>query len=254
MKNQISSRTIFDAYNSASYFPTAPEIGFGTGSRPPLSNPTSTPGPGSYVIKTTMGKVIESHIKSPCQFSIRTRTKFGDPNEKALSKSNASEPGPGQYPTQGKFLYGKDPRNIVFPKTVFNSTKQTMSPGPGAYGTWGSMGHQLLSTKKEAPQVGFAKGERGGLVPPGIIDVGPFDYEPPKAACEPQIDSRKKTCGTVKIGTGYKKGMKVLKGDFSDPLPGPGSYKLPPAIGGKDSIRISLSGRNAFGSPFGFGK
>lgn len=175
MKTQVTGRTIFDAYNSASYFPTAPEIGFGTGSRPPLSFPTSTPGPGAYGIKTTMGKVIESNIKSPCQFSLRSRTKFGDPNEKALSKSNASEPGPGQYATQGKFLYGKDSRNIVFPKATYNNTKPSMMPGPGAYGTWGSMGHQLLSTKKESPQIGFAKGERQSMIPPGIIEVGPVN-------------------------------------------------------------------------------
>ena len=253
-KLHTNGRTIFDAFNAASYFPSSPEIGFGTGSRPPLMFPTCTPGPAAYTIKSTMGKVVESHIKSPCQFSIRARTKFGDPNEKALSKSNASEPGPGQYDLNGKFIVGRDPRDIVFPKGVYNVAKPSLMPGPGAYGTWGSMGHQLLSTKKEAPQIGFAKGERQSLVPPGTTEVGPGEYGAPRAACEPQIDSRKKTCGTLKIGTGYKKGAKTLKADFSEPTPGPGSYALPPAIGGKDSRKASLSGRNAFGSPFGFGK
>ena len=40
-----------------------------------------------------MGKLLESHIKSPCQYSLRSRTKFGDPNEKSMNKTSANEPG-----------------------------------------------------------------------------------------------------------------------------------------------------------------
>jgi hypothetical protein len=36
---------------------------------------------------------MESNIKSPCQFTLRGREKFGDPNERALSKTFANEPG-----------------------------------------------------------------------------------------------------------------------------------------------------------------
>jgi hypothetical protein len=49
--------------------------------------------PGSYPIKSTMSKLMESNIRTPSQFSIRGRTKFGDPNAKALSKTAANEPG-----------------------------------------------------------------------------------------------------------------------------------------------------------------
>jgi hypothetical protein len=42
-----------------------------------------------------MGKLLESHIKSPCQYSLRSRTKFGDPNEKSMNKTSANEPGYG---------------------------------------------------------------------------------------------------------------------------------------------------------------
>ena len=42
-----------------------------------------------------------------------------------------------------------------------------------------------------------------------------------------------------------------MKGDFSEPSPGPGAYRLPDAIGGKESRKPTLSGRTAFGSPFG---
>lgn len=82
-----------DSFNKTSWFEKEPEIKFGTGSRPPLSNPTGGPGPGAYPIKTTMAKLLESHIKSPCQYTLRSRTKFGDPNEKSMSKSSANEPG-----------------------------------------------------------------------------------------------------------------------------------------------------------------
>ncbi len=82
-----------DAFNKTSWFEKEPEITFGTGSRPPLYNPSGGPGPGAYPIKTTLGKLMESHIKSPCQYTLRGRTKFGDPNEKSMSKSNANEPG-----------------------------------------------------------------------------------------------------------------------------------------------------------------
>ena len=247
----LQPRTVMDSFNSSSYYKGNPEIGFGTGNRPPLMNPTCTPGPAAYTIKSTMSKVIESNIKSPHQFSIRSRTKFGDPNEKSMSKSNASEPGPGQYDLAGKFIGGTNPRKSCFPKGSFANEKPSMAPGPGAYGTWGSLGHQILSTKYESPHIGFAKGERGSLVNSGASDVGPGEYGAPRAACEPQIDSRKETCGCLKIGTGYKKGSNKKKGSFAEPSPGPGSYVLPPAIGGKNSRKITLSGRNAFGSPFG---
>lgn len=89
----IPKRTVMDAFNHTTWFEKEPEIGFGTGNRPPLNYPSEGPGPGAYPIKTTMGKLMESHIRSPAQYSLRSRTKFGDPNEKALSKTSASEPG-----------------------------------------------------------------------------------------------------------------------------------------------------------------
>ena len=85
--------TLMDSFNKTSTFSKEPEVGFGTGSRPPLMVPTTTPGPGAYQIKTTMNKTIDSTIKSPEQFSIRSRHNFGDPNLKALSKTTANEPG-----------------------------------------------------------------------------------------------------------------------------------------------------------------
>lgn len=245
-----SDRTIFDAFNSSSTFTKDAEIGFGTGSRPPLSNPTCTPGPGAYGIKTTLGKVMESHITSPCQFSIRSREKFGDPNLKALSKTTANEPGPGQYDLTGRFLSGENPRKSAFPKGELPEAKAGLTPGPGSYAVQASVGGQLSSKKPNAMVISFPKTERPSLVPVGTTAVGPGEYGAGAAACEPQVDSRKPTCGSIKFGTGYKKGKNQNKIDMGEPSPGPGSYKLPGAIGGKHTLKVSLSGRNAFGSPW----
>ncbi len=84
---------VIEAFNKTSFLPKEPEYGFGTGIRPPLSEPTAGPGPGAYVIKTTMGKLVESNFFSPPQFTLKGRTKFGDPNARAMSKACASEPG-----------------------------------------------------------------------------------------------------------------------------------------------------------------
>ena len=82
-----------DAFNKTSYYKAEPAITFGTGTRPPLYTLEGGPGPGAYPIKTTIGKLMESHIKSPCQFSLRGRVKFGDPNEKSMNKNAKNEPG-----------------------------------------------------------------------------------------------------------------------------------------------------------------
>jgi hypothetical protein len=89
-------RTVMDAFNKTSWTKAEPGVKFGSSSRPPLNNPDGGPGPGSYPIKSTLGttgKLLESHLRTPSQFSIRGRTKFGDPNERALSKTSANEPG-----------------------------------------------------------------------------------------------------------------------------------------------------------------
>lgn len=250
-------RTVMDAYKKTSWIVKDPETVFGTGTRPPLMNPAPGPGPGAYPIKTTMGKVMESHITSPCQFSIRGRTKFGDPNAKALSKTASNEPGPGQYDLSGKFLAGKDPRKIVFPKAVPFRDKSLMMPGPGSYRCLQSMGKQILSTKTESPILGFPKAPRQSMVPPGTSDIGPGEYRPPPAACENQLDSRKNTCPKVKFGEGYRAGSHKAAPNLSDPAPGPGSYRIPGGIATKakgspfrDSPTAIMSGREKFGSPW----
>ena len=55
---------------------------------------------------------------------------------------------------------------------------------------------------------------------PGASDVGPGEYNPPPAACDPQITSNRPTCATIKFGEGYRSGSHSNKFDFSEPSPG----------------------------------
>lgn len=165
---------------------------------------------------------------------------------------------PGAYDLTGKFLAGKNPRKSAFPKAIPVRDKGFLGPGPGSYQPLQSMGKQVLSTKRGALELGFPKAARPTMVPPGTTDIGPAEYKPPAAACEPQVDSRRKTCATIKFGEGYATtNGERRKFDFSDPSPGPGSYQLPGGIATKakgspyrDSPTAILSSRQKFGSPF----
>mmetsp|Transcript_1634 Transcript_1634/g.1779 ORF Transcript_1634/g.1779 Transcript_1634/m.1779 type:complete len:269 (+) Transcript_1634:152-958(+) len=254
----IGKNTVMDSFNKTSVFTKDAEIGFSTGSRAPLNAPTAGPGPGAYDIKTTLGKVMESNIKSPCQFTLRGREKFGDPNERALSKTFANEPGPGNYDLTDKFLGGANARRSGFPKGLIPREKQHLSPGPGSYKPAESMGKQSLSTKKAAVTSGFPLAPRPGMAIQGGSTVGPGEYKGANiAACEPQVDSRKLTSGSIKFGTGYRKGVSTHKSDLSEPSPGPGTYALPGGVATtargtpfRNSPAAQLSGRNKFGSPW----
>ena len=145
-----------------------------------------------------------------------------------------------------------------FPKARLPSDKAVLAPGPGQYDVPGSLGKQPLSTKERAREPGFPLADRPTLIAPGTTDIGPGEYKPPPAACEPQVDSRKQTCPSIRFGTGFQKNKKNLqKLDLSEPSPGPGSYQLPGGVSTassgtpyRSSPAASLSGRNAFGSPW----
>ena len=251
-------RTEMDSFNSSSYYKKQPEILFGTGSRPPMYNPNNTPGPGTYPYKSTLGKQMITDLQTPCQFSLRSRQKFGDPNEKSLNKTAAAEPGPGSYTLTGKFLSGRNPRNIKFPNGTEPADKNVMGPGPGSYKTPEAMGYQIESAKTNPGRIPFGSEERKGMAVVGASDVGPGEYSNIKSACEIQVESTKITSGKIKFGTGYKKFKNEKKLDMKEPSPGPGSYRLPGGLGtvGKgqpypNSRTVSMSGRNKFGDPFG---
>jgi hypothetical protein len=171
---------------------------------------------------------------------------------------------PGQYDLTGKFLSGSNSRKSAFPKAQPFREKSSMGPGPGAYQQLQSMGKQVLSTKHGNMIVSFPKSSRPSMVPIGITEIGPAEYEPAPAACERQVDSRKPTCSNIKFGEGFSTGGSSNhnnnsnnKFNFADPSPGPGSYHLPGGIATKakgspfrDSPTAIISGRTKFGSPF----
>jgi hypothetical protein len=208
---------------------------------------------------------MESNLRSPCEFTLKSREKFGDPNARAMSKTVAMEPGlinsqlsantkltvrtagPGQYDLSGKFVSGPNPRKAGFPKGLIPRDKGSLGPGPGSYEPLQSMGKQSLSTKPGAVQPFFPIAERPSMVAPGTTEIGPGEYGAFNSACEAQVDSRKPTCGSIKFGTGYKKGSWAEKKDLSEPSPGPGAYPLPPTA---STRAASLSGRGKFGSPW----
>ena len=250
IKNENSKgaprRTVMDAYKKSSFTRNMPEIGFGTGARPSIQDgPSGGPGPGSYPIKSTLGVTPESHIPNPLKFSLRGRTKFGDPNEKTMGKRN-NEPGPGAYDLTGKFISGATARATAFPKGDQPKEKAFIGPGPGSYECAQSMGKQALSTKPGAQIPAFPKEPRPSMAFKGASNVGPGDYQPGSAACEPQVLSYRASCATVKFGTGYRKGKGLVKADLSEPSPGPGAYTLPRF----KTVAATLSGRNKFGSPW----
>jgi len=86
-------RSLMDSFYAS--HASAPEIGFGTSVRPPLSeNTAEAPGPGAYHIKTTMlGNFPESKIRTAPQFSLRSREKFGSSMTKAEDTTTIMEPG-----------------------------------------------------------------------------------------------------------------------------------------------------------------
>ncbi len=250
-------RTVMDAYKQTSGVRNPYEIGFGTAPRPSMAAAGGGPGPGAYPIKSTLGKLPESTIDNPLEFSLRGRTKFGDPNERVMSKTSKNDPGPGQYDLYGKFLGGETPRVTGFPKGGLPKDKAFLGPGPGSYKVAEAMGKQCLSTKPGAVVPGFSKAERPSMEVKSGAETGPGEYKSGPAACEPQVLSSRPTCATIKLGTGYRKGGRMRKRDLSDPAPGPGSYTLPGGVATKakgspyrDSPAATMSGRNKFGSPW----
>eukprot|EP01036_Dinobryon_divergens_P059198 gene59198-78991_t len=146
---------------------------FGTGSRPPLMLPTSTPGPGAYPMKSTLSKSVVSNLPSPAAISLKSRQKFGDPYERAMSKTTANEPGPGQYGLNGKFASGANSEKYSFPKCPAPSTKFQYAPGPGAYDPLPGLGKQVLSTRASPETAFMPTAKRSGLEFTAASDVGP---------------------------------------------------------------------------------
>lgn len=87
--------------------------------------------------------------------------------------------------------------------------------------------------------------------------VGPGEYGCGVPACEKQLDSRKKTNHGTTFGKAERDESKPSVLDVAPP--GPGCYRLPSGMCGRGSAHpfraspaVSMSGREKFGSPFGW--
>lgn len=241
---------LIDAFNATKL--SSPSFQFGTSIRQQLNESgdlSSTPGAGTYTIKTTLlGKVADSRIRTAPQFSLRSRI---NPRQ-----SVENEPGPGRYAIR----LAKDTPQFSFPKDQRHaSPKNKSEPGPGAYSSPSAVGKQVLSTKQNRASMGFGTGERPPLLRVQC-DLGPGEYGVGIAACQKQIDSRKKTSALVKFSKGSRSTSKtksVIAQDEERSLPGPGTYRLPSGLCGggasypfRAAPKPTLSGREKFGSPF----
>mmetsp|Transcript_859 Transcript_859/g.2287 ORF Transcript_859/g.2287 Transcript_859/m.2287 type:complete len:273 (-) Transcript_859:112-930(-) len=253
-------RTVIDSYNSTRR--SAPQIGFGTSTRPPLNDAGSdAPGPGAYRIKSTLlGNTPDSRIKSTPQFSLRGREKFGSPDGKAIDPTTVLEPGPGHYKTRMLNDRERKAPAYSFPKGSHPKMKSKFGPAPGSYNIVGAMGPQPLSTRTSKPAASFGKGSRPELLQQSTADVGPGEYGTGISACFKQVDSRKRTCSSLKFGTGTRVPKASSKERRAiDRQPGPGQYKLPSGLCGggsaypyRSSPKASMSGRENFMSPFSY--
>jgi hypothetical protein len=258
-KQEITT-SLMDAFYHTREAP--PEFGFGTSVRPPLNDcEEAAPGPGAYTIKTTvLGDVPQSSIRSAPQFSLRSREKFGNPMLKAVDPTTMLEPGPGHYKARVVNPQEDCAPKFSFPKSSHPREKSKLAPGPGAYQLKPSVGRQVLSTKKSTEGTDFGRGDRPPLLQMSTADVGPGEYGCGIAACTKQVDSRKSTCSMPKFGTGTRNQAAIGARMANDDIPGPGNYMLPPALAGsgtaaypfKSAPKPSMSGREKFGSPFGW--
>ncbi|CAM9167508.1 unnamed protein product, partial [Sphacelaria rigidula] len=235
------------------------QIGFGTSGRPPLQEGgAEAPGPGAYQLKSTMFVYPSSVIRSPPSYTMRGREKFGSPDLKAIDRTCQMEPGPGHYKIAIVNPQEDHAPKYTFPKDVGPTAREKghRAPGPGHYNIPTGVGKQVLSTKRSHNGVGFGTGNRPDLLVQSTADVGPGEYTVPGATGERQIDSRKCSNGGAKFSKAPRMGK---RGSLEDVAPGPGNYRLPPGICGRGAASpyrsapaATLSGREKFGSPFGW--
>jgi len=193
-----TQRPVMDAFMATQRSDSA--CNFGTSLRE-KDRPSDVPGPGTYNVRAITGvKGFESKIRSTPHFSLRGREKFGDPVPGG--RGTELEPGPGHYRPRTLGLAGDFPPEFSFPKAVPPRDTKKMAPGPGEYKSIPAVGKQVLSTNKNHAPVGFGAGERPPLILISTGDVGPGEYTQGPAACNNQVDSRKKSSGRVTFGTG----------------------------------------------------
>ena len=134
--------------------------------------------------------------------------------------------------------------------------EQRQSPGPGSYTPTTHLSETLLSTQENPRRVKFGTGKRPPLLQTSTADVGPGQYNVNRAAVGKQIVSTMDNSAAYSFSVVGRKKAAIGARMNHDSVPGPGLYKLRPAVGKqvvstlRSAPRCSMSGRNKFGSHF----
>lgn len=233
---------------------TAPMASFGSSTRPkPIPNAQKVPGPGAYQIPPSIGKSVISTAKTAPQCSISGREKFGST---ADLKEASNMPGPGDYNSRIVNPKEKAAPQYSLGKRWKPDSDKRQSPGPGSYTPSTHLSETLLSTQENPRRVKFGTGKRPPLLQTSTADVGPGQYKVKATSVGKQVTSTLPNTAAYSFSVVGRKKAAIGARMNHDQVPGPGSYKLKPAVGRqvisnlRSAPRCSMSGRNKFGSHF----
>lgn len=232
---------------------TAPNPSFGTSVRPKLlPQGDKVPGPGAYQIPSSLGKAITTPSAPACAMS--GREKFGSTTD---LKEASNAPGPGDYSSRVVNPNEQRAPKYSLGKRWPAESEQRKSPGPGSYEQKTLLGRVPLSTKQNAGQVKFGKGKRPPLNVASAADtVGPGQYRVANGAVGKQSESTRVNAAAFSFSAVGRKKAPIGARMNHDKIPGPGEYKLRPAVGKqvestlRSAPKCSMSGRTKFGSHF----
>ena len=226
------------------------------------SRRAEVPGPGTYEREGALGVQAESQFRSALRYSMRGREAFGSFDAKAA----AALPGPGQYRMRAgttSVVNLKERTPVTFSFRRGNGMRPLTAStaagcGPGSYRAPRSLGKQALSQRRAETVHAFKRGPRFVRAARAGEDAG-AEHFAKKEALGPQVTSQWRN--EPAWGMGSQGRFKVRGEALRGGSPGPGRYSTPTALGKqqqsktKNSSAAFMSGRTAFGNPFGkFGR
>ena len=218
---------IYNPAPSKKWLGDAPHAQFGTAMQRPesgsaaqeiskLTGKSNTPGPGSYVSQSSVGKQALARCSSNSSFS------FGTQKQRESAAKVTASPGPCYEPKstrngmmdRASYSFGNEVR-------VKNRDPSMRTPGPGVYNAPVACGTQTLSTQRSASAANFGQpsvSSNGRMIMPleGKHSPGPIYMN--AAACKKQQLSTKRSANTQAFGRAERFDHRKSEG------PGPGEY------------------------------
>jgi hypothetical protein len=183
-----------------------------------LTGKSQTPGPGSYVAPSSVGKQALGRCSSHAQFS------FGTQKQRESAAKATPSPGPVYEPRNARYgpmdraaySFGNEIR-------IKNRDAAMRTPGPGVYNAASACGHQVSSTAKTASSPYFGQPSIGGAgrsvtVLEGRHSPGPIYMG--AVACRKQALSTRRSAAHMVFSRADR--FRVAVG--SNDGPGPGEY------------------------------